>query len=175
VAVLIVERSRLGRMLRALADSPIALATLGLSVNLSRMLVFSISCFMAGISGALLGSLFGSVTTFTFNYVQSLTVLAVLAIAGRRTVTAAIVAPVLLCVVPNYIDSAHGALWLQVGFGLAAIAAAANSQGAWNAFLAGSAARAADRLLGPATIRVQTREARGATRRAREPVGMRSG
>jgi branched-subunit amino acid ABC-type transport system permease component len=155
VVVLIVERSRLGRMLRALADSPIALATLGLSVNLSKMLVFSISCLLAGISGALLGSLFGSVTTFTFNYVQSLTVLAVLAISGRSTVTAAIVAPVLLCVVPNYIGSADGALWLQVGFGVAAIAAAANSQGAWNSLLSSGAARFEDRLVGPATVRVQ--------------------
>lgn len=153
--VLLIERSRLGRVLRALSDSPVALATLGLSVNVSRMLVFTISCFLAGISGALAATLFGSVAPYTFNYVQSLVVLAVLAIAGRRTVTAAIVAPVLLYIIPTYITDANANLLLQLGFGLTAIFTAANSQGAVSAALSGAAARAEDRLVGPATVRVE--------------------
>lgn len=170
LAVLVVERSRLGRLLRALADSPVALSTLGLSINLSRMLVFAISCFLAGISGALLASLFGSVDAFTFNYVQSLIVLAVLAIAGRRTVKAAVVGPLLLFVIPNYISSDNANLLLQLGFGLTAIFAAANSQGAFDGWLASAAGRSQDRLVGPAGERVQQLQRKHAGTAARPAV-----
>ncbi|MDP9183454.1 MAG: ABC transporter permease, partial [Actinomycetota bacterium] len=72
LVVVLVERSRLGRLLRAMSDSPLALSTLGTSVNVSRVLVFCISGLLAGISGALYASLFGAVNQDAFNYVQSL-------------------------------------------------------------------------------------------------------
>ncbi len=136
LAVLAVERSRLGRLLRAMSDSPLALTTLGTSVNISRVIVFAISGFLAGISGGLYASLFGGVTQDTFNYVQSLLALAVLAIAGSRTITAAFVAPALLYVVPLYFTQENATAWLQLGFGLGAMFAAAASQGGVATWLA---------------------------------------
>ncbi len=153
--VLLIERSRLGRLLRGVADAPVALSTLGLSVSVSRVLVFCISGFLAGISGAMYASLFGAVNQDSFNFVQSLVVLAVLSISGRRTLTAAVVAPLLLYVVPNYIDDADTVTTLQIGFGLAAMLAAANSQGALAQAFASTAARFTDRLEGPATVRLR--------------------
>jgi ABC-type branched-subunit amino acid transport system permease subunit len=147
--VLAVEQSRLGRLLRAMADSPIALSTLGASVNVSRVIVFCISCFLAGVSGALYASLFGAVTQDAFNFVQSLVVLAVLAIAGRRTVTAAFVAPFLLYVIPVYIDDPKTSQWLQLAFGIGAMFVAAASQGGIAKWLAGQSVVLADREIGP--------------------------
>ena len=40
-------RSRLGRLLRGMADSPVALATHGTSVMVTRVLVFCVSAFLA--------------------------------------------------------------------------------------------------------------------------------
>ncbi|MBA2950828.1 branched-chain amino acid ABC transporter permease [Streptomyces himalayensis] len=50
-----IGRSRLGRLLWAMADSPTMLSTLGLGlgVNVTRVTVFAISAFVAGIAGAL--------------------------------------------------------------------------------------------------------------------------
>jgi ABC-type branched-subunit amino acid transport system permease subunit len=153
--VLAVERSRLGRLLRAMSDSPLALTTLGTSVNLSRVIVFAISGFLAGISGGLYASLFGGVTQDTFNYVQSLLALAVLAIAGSRTITAAFVAPALLYVVPLYFTQENATNWLQLGFGLGAMFAAAASQGGVDTWLARGAQRHSARAQGPAGRRMR--------------------
>ncbi|MGQ0632535.1 MAG: branched-chain amino acid ABC transporter permease [Sporichthyaceae bacterium] len=175
--VLLVEVSRLGRLLRAMSDSPLALSTLGTAVNTSRVIVFCISGFIAGISGALYASLFGGVTQDAFNYVQSLLALAVLAIAGSRTVTVAFVAPALLYVVPQYFDGSTAFQILQLGFGLGAIFAAAASQGAVRTWLARDARRHHGRARGPAGARMpaplprHTPTARRPADSRREPVG----
>lgn len=122
--VAVLERSRLGRVLRAMADSPVGLQTLGLSVNTARVLVFCISAFLAGISGATFGSLFRGVSVDNFNYVQSLIVLAVLMISGQKTGPSALIAAFLTFVLPGYIGSSQNQLILQMGFGLAAVGAA---------------------------------------------------
>jgi branched-subunit amino acid ABC-type transport system permease component len=124
VFVTVIERSRLGRLLRGLADSPIALSTLGTNVNQTRMIVFSVSAFLAGLSGATYSSLFGSINRDSFNYVVSIEILAVLVVSGRRTVTSAIVAPLLFVVVPGYISNPKFTLYEQIAFGILALAAA---------------------------------------------------
>ena len=46
-----IHQARLGRLLRGLSDSPLAVATMGLSTNTTRVIVFCISAFFAAISG----------------------------------------------------------------------------------------------------------------------------
>jgi len=119
--VMVIERSRLGRLLRGLGDSPTALQTLGVSVDVTRVLVFCISAFLAGISGALFAGQFGSVSGVSFNFVNSLVLLAVLSLAGRTTVKAAVIGPIGMVVAPAYVTSfADG---FQILFGLGAILA----------------------------------------------------
>ena len=165
-----VERSRLGRLLRGLADSPVALSTLGTNVNVSRVLVFCLSTFLAGVSGATFASLFGSVNQDSFGYVQSLVALAVMAISGRRTVTIAIVAPILLVVVPGYISDPEANLMLQVGFGFAAVIAAAVSQGSFSKFVSRQSVVHADRVVDP-VLGVRPAPVRESEYR-NEPVGV---
>ncbi len=137
-----------------MSDSPLALTSLGASVNVARVLVFCIAGFLAGISGGLYSSLFGAATQDTFNYVLSLLALAVLTIAGRRTITVAFVAPFLLYVLPAYIDNVKLDQALQLAFGLGAILAAAASQGGLSTSLAKSAEKNVGRLRGPTSKRL---------------------
>ena len=65
-----------------LADSPVALATHGTNVRVTRVLVFCISAFIAGIAGALFAAQAGSITGIGFGPFASLTWLTVLALAG---------------------------------------------------------------------------------------------
>jgi ABC-type branched-subunit amino acid transport system permease subunit len=58
----------------------------------------------------------------SFNYVNSLVVLAVLSIAGRTTITAAVLGPIAMVVGPSYVTSFSDGF--QVIFGLGAILAA---------------------------------------------------
>lgn len=117
-----VERARLGRLLRALADSPLALATHGTSVNVTRVIVFCVSAFLAAVSGGLLAAQTGVVNADSFAPFQSLTLVAVLVIAGRRPVSSAFVAAASLVIVPVYVDSPDITSELTLLFGLAALA-----------------------------------------------------
>lgn len=144
VGVMAIERARLGRLLHALGDSPRALATHGASVNITRVLVFCLAAFLAGISGALYVPLFGTVNGDSFPAFLSLIVLAVLAIAGTDIVRAAFVAVLAYFVVPGYIDSAKLVTALPVIFGLTALGVALTSNGngpvAWASRIAASSA-----------------------------------
>jgi branched-subunit amino acid ABC-type transport system permease component len=164
--VVVVERSRLGRLLRGLADAPVALSTLGANTNVSLVLVFCLSAAMAGVSGAAFAGLFGRVGGFSFPATQSLTLLAVLVVAGPRIVPAAFLAPVLLFVVPGYAGNPHIADGLQIAFGLTAVLVAVASQGSVDAWFARRALQARERLVGPASRGVnvlRSRPARTAT------------
>jgi ABC-type branched-subunit amino acid transport system permease subunit len=127
--VVLIEATRMGRLLRGMADSPVALTTLGANVKISRVIVFCLSAFLAGISGATTAGLFARVSQDSFKSQDSLVILAFLAISGRRTVFSAIVAALLFNVLPAYVSGEKTTLWSYVIFGLAAIVLAANSQG----------------------------------------------
>jgi ABC-type branched-subunit amino acid transport system ATPase component/branched-subunit amino acid ABC-type transport system permease component len=115
-------RSRLGRLLKAMADSPVALATQGTSVVVTRVLVFCISAFLAAISGALFGGVVHTVTSTDFSAFSSLTLLALLVIIPGREPWYAFGAGFALVVVPSWISTgATVSDWLNVLFGVAAV------------------------------------------------------
>lgn len=120
--VMAIERMRLGRLLRALSESPTVLVASGAGANVTRVLVFCISAFLAGLSGALLAPVSGYVSGVSFPFFNSLLVLAVLAIAGPGLIRSAFVAAAALTVVPAYIDNATFIDLLPVLFGASAIA-----------------------------------------------------
>lgn len=116
-------RSRLGRLLRALADSPTSLSVLGDDVNLLRLLVFCVSAFTAALGGALFAAFIQSPGPNSFDAFLSLTLLTVLAIAGRGELSGPVVAAGVFVLVPAYVQSAAFTRWLPVMFGVIAIAA----------------------------------------------------
>jgi len=115
-------RSRLGRLLRGMADSPVALATHGTSVVVTRVLVFCLAAFLAGISGALFGGVVHTVTSSDFTAFSSLTLLALLVIMPGREPWYAFAAGFALVIIPSWI-STGGTVgdWLNVLFGAAAV------------------------------------------------------
>jgi len=121
----IVGRSRLGRLLRGLADSPVALITHGANVSITRVLVFCLSSFLAGVAGVLLLCLTGTARAggTTFGFFQSLLLLAVLAISGRSVIVSPVIAALFLAVLPSYSTSPDLGAWQSLLFGAAAVVA----------------------------------------------------
>jgi ABC-type branched-subunit amino acid transport system permease subunit len=119
-----IGRSRLGRLLRGMADSPTALSTHGTNIQVTRVLVFCLSAFLAGVSGALYSQLSGKINADSFQAFTSLILVAVLVIAGRGAVSSALIASLAYFVVPAYINSARLNDYLGVIFGVAAMLAA---------------------------------------------------
>jgi ABC-type branched-subunit amino acid transport system permease subunit len=119
-----VTKSRLGRLLRALGDSAVVLRVSGVDTNSTRVMVFCLSAFLAGITGALTIAALGQAGGRTFGYVNSLLWLTVLVVSGPKVVSGAVAAALGLAVVPSYFPQSllpH----LPVVFGAIAIAVTA--------------------------------------------------
>lgn len=100
-----IARSRLGRLLRAMAETPTMLSTHGLSVNMTRLIVFCVSAFFGGVAGGLAVTQYGSASAVGYGPIQSLIFLSVLAICGTRLVRASFLAAGLLVVAPGYLTN----------------------------------------------------------------------
>ena len=121
VAVELLRITRLGRILAALADSPRAVGSLGVSPLAARVVTFCVSAFLAGLAGGLLGTLVRSVSATSFSFFQSLLWVTVLVAAGSRTVGGVALGAILLVAVPATFTSPVVAEWQPVAFGVLAI------------------------------------------------------
>jgi len=127
--VIAVRRSRLGRLLRALADSPRALDAHGTDTRLTRLFVFCISAAIAAVGGAVIVGVTGSASgaaTGPFGYFNSLIMVAVLVFCGRRPIASPLMAALVFVVLRIYppFDSEGFGKFQGVLFGAAAIAVA---------------------------------------------------
>jgi ABC-type branched-subunit amino acid transport system permease subunit len=113
--------TRMGRILRALADSRTATESLGVNPMVSQVLVFCLAGFLAAIAGGLFGTLTLAVNPQSLDYFQSLLWVAVLVTAGAATLPGSILAAVLLIAVPATFTSRFVIEYQPVFFGLAAI------------------------------------------------------
>ena len=121
IVVVAIVRGRLGRLLLGLRDSPLALDTEGATTNVTRVLVFCISAFLAGIFGALYAGFVGSVNGATFPSFTSLTIIAVVVLAVGGAPWYALSAAAFFSVVPSYIDVDNIQSYLQIFFGVAVV------------------------------------------------------
>ena len=103
IVIQAILRGRMGRLLKGLADSPVALETHGATVNVMKVLVFCMTASMAAIAGALLASLYGYGLGTNYDSFSSLTMVAILMIVIMGDPWYAIVAAILYSVIPGYI------------------------------------------------------------------------
>ncbi|MFJ3804724.1 ATP-binding cassette domain-containing protein [Streptomyces sp. NPDC090088] len=122
VALIGLHRSRLGRTLRGLSESPLAIGTLGLNVNMTRVIVFCLAGFVAGIGGILYGASvrYAIIGDPYYGSLYSLQLVALAAITPGREPWYATVAA-LAAIVPGYWTSSDSQNWLNVIFGVLAV------------------------------------------------------
>jgi ABC-type branched-subunit amino acid transport system permease subunit len=105
VIVLAVRRSRLGGLLRAMSDSPTALAAHGANTTLIKVVVFCISAFLAALGGVVISGVpqnASGALTGPFSVTVSLVLVAVLGFAGRRPIASPLLAAVLFQLLKIY-------------------------------------------------------------------------
>jgi ABC-type branched-subunit amino acid transport system ATPase component/branched-subunit amino acid ABC-type transport system permease component len=122
ILVIAIERSRMGRMLRALGDSPTILEVQGLNVNVTLTVVFCISAAMAGVVGVLMGAQYQYATADQFQWFQSVQVVALVIIVIGGTPWYALMAAAAQGLISGYATSPNVADWLSIAFGAGAIA-----------------------------------------------------
>jgi len=95
---LLVARLRLGaagRMLLAIRSNERAAASVGINVAQGKLLAFALAAFIAGVGGALTGYLQGELTGDSFASFTSISLLAIVFVAGVGRIAGAVVAGVM--------------------------------------------------------------------------------
>jgi branched-chain amino acid transport system permease protein len=90
LGVVALRRSRYGRMLLAMRESPAACATLGMRLTTLKLSVFALSAGMAGLGGALLAGLSSQVAPAQFSFFASLPLLLLMMAGGVGMVSGAL-------------------------------------------------------------------------------------
>lgn len=124
IVVGVVRRSWFGRMVTAVRDSELAAATAGLPVRSIKLMVFSMSAFIAGCAGSLFAGSKGAVSGTNFNPVLGLIVVLYAFVGGITTVGGALIAGGLFAAL-SYAQEAYeslaGVVFVAVGVGAIAL------------------------------------------------------
>jgi ABC-type branched-subunit amino acid transport system ATPase component/branched-subunit amino acid ABC-type transport system permease component len=171
VAVVVLNRSRLGRLLRSMSDSPLALSTSGTSVRVTMVIVFCISAYLAAIAGALSGMVLSTASGANYPPLTSLSLIALIMISVGGAPWYALIGAAGMGLVPVYLTSANTSNWLEIIFGVAAIVGAAGFQPQMPAWLSGLL----DRLGGRRKEAARRRAAASAGQKDNEQMPERSG
>ncbi|MFY9589059.1 MAG: ABC transporter permease [Actinomycetota bacterium] len=126
--VLWIKRGPFGRVLTAMRDSPIACATLGLSLTRTKLAVFMIAAGMAGIGGALLGGLKTDAGSQDFLMLYSLPLLLLAVIGGITSVSGALIGGMLYAL-PSLVPIAWVADYQYLFTGIGAVTVGRNQNG----------------------------------------------
>ena len=121
LGVVALVRSRLGRLLAAMSDSSRALSTAGVSVNVTRVMVFCVSAFLAAIFGALYGTAIVAPTGQDFDPMLTVTFITLLVITVGGAPWYALSAATALTIGSSYIHVSGISNYLQILFGVSAI------------------------------------------------------
>jgi ABC-type branched-subunit amino acid transport system ATPase component len=110
-------------MLVGLADSPTAVSVMGLSTNVTRVIVFCISAFFAAIAGELYGGSIHIVTGGEQYYTafNSLILVAILAIAPFAATPWYAIFAGITAVIPAFLPGKNTPYWLNAIFGFFAV------------------------------------------------------
>ena len=120
VAVQCILRGRMGRLLKGLSDSAVALETHGATTNVMKVLVFCITAGLAAIAGALLASLYDYGLGTNYSSFSSLTMVAIVVVIVMGDPWYAIVAGITFGVIPSYINVSNIYYYESMLFGLSA-------------------------------------------------------
>ena len=121
--VLGIRRSLFGRRLVALNDSQAAYATVGLNIGITKVTVFAIAAGMAGLAGALYGTVQQVVGTSDFDIFPSIIFVLFVTVWSIRTVSGAFLAAVTFVVLGQIWSNGLG---IFAGLGIILIGRAAN-------------------------------------------------
>ena len=128
LGVVALTRTRLGRILQGISNSPTAMSASGNSVRVSLVLVFCISAFLAGIAGVLNGGALTQAVGANYDPFLSLQFLVIVLIAAGGEPWYALLSALAFVLVPLYIHSSNVSYYLQIVFGVTAVMIAITGQ-----------------------------------------------
>src|SRR5580658_3939976 len=124
--VAVITSGRLGRLLKGMSDSQVALETRGTTASVLKVIVFCITAAMASMAGALTGMLYHYGVPGSFQAFGGLELVVLVVIIQIGDPWYAVIGAVLTTVLPGYINLGGFTSYLNVLFGISALAIAIN-------------------------------------------------
>jgi ABC-type branched-subunit amino acid transport system ATPase component/branched-subunit amino acid ABC-type transport system permease component len=124
LAITAISSGRLGRMLEAMADSPLALETNGASSSVLKVIIFCITAAMASMAGAFTGMLYNNAVGTYFQPFTSVYLFAIVVIITLGDPWYGVIGALAYGVIPGYVQGSTTSSVLQLLFGVAAATAA---------------------------------------------------
>jgi ABC-type branched-subunit amino acid transport system ATPase component/branched-subunit amino acid ABC-type transport system permease component len=118
--IIAIRRGRMGRLLSALADSPLALETQGATTSVTKVLIFCISAAFAALAGALIAMESHYAVGSDYDSFQSLVYVALVVIAIGGEPWYALIAALGVSIIPGYVTANNVNIYLEILFGLLA-------------------------------------------------------
>jgi branched-chain amino acid transport system permease protein len=88
--------SAFGRSCKAVRDNEIAAQAMGLNIARVKITSFVIGCFMAGVGGALLGHMMGTIDPMLFRFILTYNVLLIVVLGGTGSITGSVIAAIVV-------------------------------------------------------------------------------
>ena len=114
VFMALLTRSSYGRQLKAIRDDEIAAEAMGVNVFRVKVVSFTISSFMAGVGGALLGHMITTIDPKMFNFMLTFNILLIVVLGGNGSITGSVIASIGITVLMEAMRFLDGPLNLIV-------------------------------------------------------------
>jgi branched-chain amino acid transport system permease protein len=88
--------SAFGRSCKAVRDNEIAAQAMGINTARVKITSFVIGCFMAGVGGALLGHMMGTIDPMLFRFILTYNILLIVVLGGTGSITGSVIAAIVV-------------------------------------------------------------------------------
>jgi branched-chain amino acid transport system permease protein len=96
-----------GRALKAIHDSEVAAAVLGIDVSHQKLAIFAVSAIYASVAGSYLALFNGHITPDVSGFLSSIELVAMVVLGGMGSVTGSLVGAAVLVVLPQTLTALH--------------------------------------------------------------------
>jgi branched-chain amino acid transport system permease protein len=114
VFMVLLVRSSYGRAMKAVRDDEIAAGAMGIDVFRTKVVSFTVSSFMAGVGGALLGHLLTTIDPKMFTFMLTFNILLVVVLGGIGSITGSVIASLAVTILMEALRFLDGPLNLIV-------------------------------------------------------------
>src|SRR5690554_720757 len=91
-------KSSYGRVLKAIREDEIAAEAMGINLFRNKLFAFIVSSFMAGVGGALLGHLMGTIDPLMFRFILTYNILLIVVVGGIGSITGSVISGIIVTV-----------------------------------------------------------------------------
>ena len=98
-------RSRVGRAIRALHQSEVAAAAMGVNVSWQKIKIFMFSTALAGLAGGIFAHLQGYIDPGSFNIILSIELVVMVVVGGMESIWGSVAGAALIVFLPEFIEA----------------------------------------------------------------------